>query len=128
MKTFFKGKEYSGISELATAYVNGKAALTYHYTKGRKVAGITDISGKTTGYAYTLNGNLIQVTEDGKVLVTYEYDENSRILKIVFANGVTKYTYDGGRNMAFLTMPTTAWADCCPRVPADGHYCPIPTI
>ena len=96
--------DYTKTGKLRTKYINGKAALTYHYTKGGKVAGITDISGKTTEYTYDLNGNLTQVMEAGKVLVTYEYDEISRIRKIIFANGVTtEYTYDSERNMASLT-------------------------
>ena len=96
--------DYTKAGKIRTKYVNGKAALTYSYTRGGKVAGITDVSGKTTGYTYDLNGNLTCVTEGGKVLATYEYDEISRIRKISFANGVTtEYTYDSGRNMASLT-------------------------
>jgi len=96
--------DYTKSGKVRTKYVNGKPALTYRYTKGGKVAGITDISGKTTEYAYDLNGNLSQVMEAGKVLVTYEYDEIGRIANICFANGVkTAYQYDAERNMASIT-------------------------
>ena len=96
--------DYTQSGKVRTKYVNGKPALTYSYTKGGKVAGITDISGKTTEYAYDLNGNLSQVLEAGMVLVTYEYDEIGRIANICFANGVkTAYQYDAERNMASIT-------------------------
>lgn len=81
--------------------MNGRAALTYTYTYTKSF--IRDINGKTTEYAYDLNGNLSQVAEAGKVLVTYEYDAVSRISKIRFANGVTtSYDYDTERNAASI--------------------------
>lgn len=85
-----------------TLYVNEAALLSSKYTSSDK--GITKIEyqdGKVLEYDYDESGNIISVTENGELKLSYEYDSLGQLVREnnLYAGKSYTYTYDTAGNI-----------------------------
>jgi RHS repeat-associated protein len=98
----------SSDSKLASVsdFTGRKVQFSY---SGNMLTQVTDVMGKTFGFAYDGGGYLSQITErDGKVLVTNGYDSSGRVIQQTDANGtLTTFAYNTpGAGQTTVTDPT----------------------
>ena len=79
-------------------------SIIYSYNAENNRLGMNDKSGLSRTL-YDNNGNLIVSTSNNdRDIVRYEYDENDRLIKIVYPTNVTvTYTYDANGNIKTVT-------------------------
>ena len=85
-----------------TLYVNETALLSSKYTSSDK--GITKIEyqdGKVLEYDYDEVGNIVAVTENGELKLSYEYDSLGQLIREnnLYAGKTYTYTYDNAGNI-----------------------------
>ena len=80
-----------------TAVYNNVNSKIYEFTYGENSVTKTDALGYT--WQYSVNGLYITKEIDPlKNVTTYEYDDNSNLIKVTSLTGVTKYAYDANNN------------------------------
>ena len=61
---------------------------------------MTDVTGKCTGYRYNSLDQLLEITDNGKVQVRYDYNGDGTICRLEVGNSlVTEYAYDVDKNL-----------------------------
>ncbi|MFR1351660.1 MAG: DUF6531 domain-containing protein [[Clostridium] symbiosum] len=101
--------EYTGTGLLKSKSAPGKRLLDYAYDKNQNVIRMTDLTGKSTTYAYDLLDRLERVEdmESGEALAVYRYTPSGRKESLRLGNGVqTKYRYGEDGSLSSLVTVT----------------------
>lgn len=89
--------EYNSSNQLKTITYPDEKEVLYTYYKNGRLKTVTDMFGNTTRFLYYKTGKLKEIQRPNQTKVTYEYDEASRLYRIVDkkADGsiICSYTY-----------------------------------
>jgi RHS repeat-associated protein len=96
---------YDPGGRLATAG-NGTDSLTWSYDlAGQLVSEVSTKNASTVAYTYDLAGNRLSVSLDGQVVVSYGYDDASRLTTITRGSNVFSFGYDNVNRRTSLGYP-----------------------
>ena len=89
-----------------TQVVDALGTTTYSYDQLNRITSYRDVFGKTIGYQYDPNGNIVAITyPDGKQ-VQYTYDKNNRMMSVTDWTGMTvSYAYNSINLLTTITPP-----------------------
>ncbi len=98
--------EYRADGKLLKKYSSGRPILSCTYFKDGSLKSLTDVTGKTTRYAYDEEGRLASLKDgEGDVLTEYRYTTAGRLKEIRTSSGINAaYEYDKEGNLSRLTL------------------------
>ena len=96
---------YDPVGRLATA-ANGIDSLAWSYDlAGQMSSEASTANSSTVGYTYDNDGNRVALTLNGSGLLTYSYDDASRLTTITQGSNNFSFAYDSANRRASLTYP-----------------------
>ena len=102
---------YDAIGQIDTITLPNHVTLTYHFDDARRFTGISNSLGERITYTYDPAGNRTRdsITDASATLwytATREYDELSRVMNLIGAEGQTTHIdYDLNSNASVVTNP-----------------------
>jgi|GEM_PF-1128542 len=123
---------YDELNRLVTVQTPNVVDMHYSYDAVGNLTCIDYPSGKIVEYDYNENNEMIEVKEDGRVIVRYEYDHlGRRTTMIIYTSRVlvTKYVYDDVGQLKRMTVSRAAsFLQGTEITMADGSLKPIEDI
>ena len=98
---------YNG-NDLVTRMASDALEESYTYDSLSRMVKVDSLSmGKSTGYAYDEEGNVVKITDPEGREIKYSYDGLDRVVGLTDPEGLTtEFTYDGVSNITKIARPS----------------------